>query len=152
MGMTGLKNEVDEQGKNKWICQEKQVDWPGKTSGLARKRNWIGQEMQRRIVGWSRMMKWQSQGCPAEEFSLLALDKLLPLLVVPLLEVPLLEVLPEVLLDPPEVEVLSELAELSEVAGLWEAGPWKGLWDGVLWKGLCSRAAQVVVAVGWPAV
>ncbi len=41
------------------------------------------------------MMKWQSQGCPAEDFLLLALVKLLPLLEVPLLEVPLL--------DPPEV-------------------------------------------------
>jgi hypothetical protein len=46
------------------------------------------------------MMKWQSQGCQAEEFPLLALVKLLPLLVVPLLQL-----LPEVsvLLDPPEV-------------------------------------------------
>ncbi len=56
------------------------------------------------------MMKWQSQGCPAEEFLLLALVKLLPLLEVPLLdevllELPLLKVpLVEVpLLDPPEV-------------------------------------------------
>ncbi len=68
-----------------------------------------------------------AQGCPAEEFSLLALDKLLPLLVVTLLEMPLLEVLPEVLAELPEVEVLPEVAELSEVAGLWEAGLWNGL-------------------------
>ncbi len=69
-------------------------------------------------------IKWPLQGCAAEELPLLALDRLLPLLLVPLLpELP--EVL--VLLVPPEVEVLTEVAELSELVGLWEAGLWKGL-------------------------
>ena len=110
-----------------------------------------------------------AQGCPADEFRLLALDRLVPLLevllsVVPLwLEVPLLV---EVLLaEVPLWELLAELPEVPLLVEPWEevllveallkalgAGLWKGLWDGVLWKGLCSRAAQVVVAVGGPAV
>ncbi len=44
-----------------------------------------------------------AQGCPAEEFRLLALDRLVPLLEVLLLEVPLLLDVP--LLDPPLLEV-----------------------------------------------
>ncbi len=67
-------------------------------------------------------------GCPADEFALLAVVKLLPLLEVLLLEVPLQPEVPllELLAELPEV-VLPEVVELSVVAGLWEVGLWKGL-------------------------
>ncbi len=121
------------------------------------KNKWIGQGIE------------VAQGCPAEEFRLLALDRLVPLLevllsVVPLqpevpllLEVLLAEVQLWELLDGlPEAPLLVEPGEeVLFVVALMEAlgaGLWKGLWDGVLWKGLCSRAAQLVVAVGGPVV
>ncbi len=111
------------------------------------KNKWIGQGIE------------VAQGCPADEFRLLALDRLVPLLEVLLSVVPLQ---PEV---PLLLEVLAELPEVPLLVEPWEevllvevllealgAGLWKGLWDGLLWKGLCSMAAQVVVAVGGPAV
>ncbi len=65
-----------------------------------------------------------AQGCPADEFPLLEIVKLLPLLEVPLHEVPLVPEVPllevplwELLAELPEV--LPEVAELSVVAGLW---------------------------------
>ncbi len=89
------------------------------------------------MVGWSRIMKWPSLVCPAEDLPLLALVKLLPLLVVPLLEVPLLEV---PLL---EVEVLPEVAELPEVVELWDAGLWRGLLQ--MKGGLMEKRLPVVL-------
>jgi hypothetical protein len=70
----------------------------------------------------------------------------LPLLPVPLLEVRLLEVLPEVLAELPEVEVLPEVAEQSEVAGLWDAGLWKGL---LQMKGGLTEMRLPVVTLLW---
>ncbi len=65
-------------------------------------------------------MEWGiegAQGCPAERFPLLALDKLVPLLEVLLLEVPLL--LEPPLLEVPLLEVLLEapLEALLEALG-----------------------------------
>ncbi len=82
------------------------------------------------IVVWSRMRRWIKvgpdfgrngpkgrkmgqgievvQGCPAEEFRLLALDRLVPLLEVWLSEVPLLLKVP--LEEPPLLEVPLEEA------------------------------------------
>ncbi len=102
-------------------------------------------------------------GCPAEEFRLLALDRLVPLLEVllsvvplvlevPLVEVPLWELLAVLPEEPLLVEPWEEVLWVEALLKALGAGLWKGLWDGVLWKGLCSRAAQVVVAVVGPAV
>ncbi len=54
--------------------------------------------------------------------------------------------LPEVLAESPEVVVLPEMAELSEVAGLWEAGMWKEL---LQMKGGIMEKRLPVVSLQW---
>ncbi len=84
---------------------------------LARMRMWI------RRKGWMDPENEVAQGCPADEFPLLALVKLLPLLgvllpVVPLQsEVPLLEV---PLWEVPLWELLAELPEVPLLVEPWE--------------------------------
>ncbi len=59
-----------------------------------------------------------AQGCPADEFRLLALDRLVPLLEVLLSVVPLQPEVP--LLEVPLWEVLAELPEVPLLIEPWE--------------------------------